>query len=122
MSELWYLRELIFLESSYKDDTTSALPRSPDEFIHESKISPPPSRGTPSGDFSVYTMLTSPNPRSDLMEIYKKVRQIVLWIQTKQNTKKLGSLAKCEGLKAVANDSEMALRNKLRKKKNIKKH
>jgi hypothetical protein len=47
------------------------------------------------------------------MEMYKKVRQIVLWIQTKQNTKKLGSLAKCEGLKAAANDSEMALRNQI---------
>ena len=111
MSELWYLRELIFIESSYKDDTSA--PKSSDEFIHESKISPPPSRGTPSGDFSVYTTLSSPSPRCDLMEMYKKVRQIVLWIQTKQNTKKLGSLAKCEGLKAAANDSEMALRNQI---------
>ena len=65
----------------------------------------------PQGDANVRSlaMLSAPNPRCNLKEMYKKVRQIVLWIQTKQNSKKLGDLYFSETLKAIADDADTAL-------------
>lgn len=112
MEELTALRELVFLEACNRgkektEDDTSDVQKN---FAAGGRASTPTNvvLSLCSAD-----MLSAAVPRCNLQELQKKIRQILLWVNTGQQKKKLGQIYNSEYIRSVASDSETSLGKKV---------
>jgi len=110
LEELTTLRELVFLEAC-----NSVGERKEDGGLDAHRTSPTGSRANTPAFENIRSadILSAPTPRCNFQEMQKRIRQILLWVNTGQQKKKLGSIYNSEYIRAVADDSESTLGNYL---------
>jgi hypothetical protein len=111
LEELTTLRELVFLEACNRGKD-----KAEDDTMDVQKSFTTGGRATTPTNvvLNLYSadMLNAPTPRCNFQEVQKKIRQILLWVNTGQQKKKLGQIYNSEYIRSIASDSEASLGKK----------